>query len=159
VSQRAFHMTGENLRIWGMVFGWNFKGGARDLTEWDGVSFWARKGSDSGSSLFFSVFDPKTETSGGYCDSNSDVLSEKCDAYGTGVGLAEEWRFFAIPFEKLRQRGFGVPTEELLTGSLLGLNWAADRGNWDVWVDDIALYRQTTDSSAGGAGGMGGNGN
>jgi len=153
VSQRAFRMTGAGLTEWGMVFGFNFRDGAHDLTEWDGVSFWARRGAVSGRSMFFSVFDPYTEDKGGHCDSSSEVLTEKCDAYGTGVGLDEEWRFFAIPFDKLRQRGFGVPTEELLVSEILGFNWAADRGDWDVWVDDIALYRAPLGSGDGGAGG------
>lgn len=156
-SSRAFRMTGEGLRIWGMVFGWNFRDGARDLSEWEGVSFWARRGSeDSGRSLFFSVFDPMTESSGGFCDSDSEILEEKCDAYGTGVGLDEEWRFFAIPFSALRQRGFGVATEELLTDEILGFNWAADKGKWDVWLDDVALYRGPDFASETGQGGAGG---
>lgn len=156
-SSRAFRMTGEDLRIWGMVFGWNFRDGARDLSDWEGISFWARRGSaDTGRSLFFSVFDPNTENSGGLCDSESEVLEEKCDAYGTGIGLDEEWRFFAIPFAALRQRGFGVATEALSTDEIIGLNWAADRGDWDVWVDDVALYRSPSfEGGAGGAGGAG----
>lgn len=154
-SLRGFRMTGEGLRIWGMVFGFNYFDGTRDLSEWEGVSFWARRGSgDSGRSLFFSVFDPLTENRGGCCDSDSEVLSEKCDAYGTGVGLDEEWRHFAIPFSALRQRGFGVATDGLLTSRIVGFNWAADRGNWDVWIDDIALYR-SPDWSGSGAGGAG----
>ncbi len=145
-SLRAFRMTGRNLRRWGMVFGFNFRGGARDLTAWDGISFWARRGSGSGRSLFFSVFDPDTESSGGNCDSESERIEEKCDAYGVGIGLSEEWRFFAIPFSALRQRGFGVPTDELRLDQILGLNWAADRGDWDVWVDDVALYRASDET-------------
>ncbi len=155
-SARAFHMTGQGLRIWGMVFGWNFRDGTRDLSEWEGVSFWARAGSEaSGRSAFFSVFDPKTDSSGGECDSESEILTEKCDAYGTGIGLDQEWRFFAIPFSALRQRGFGVATDELLVDQVIGFNWAFDRGNWDVWVDDVALYRSPS-SGFGGAGGAGG---
>jgi len=152
VSQRAFQMTGSGLRIWGMVFGWKFRDGARDLSDWEGVSFWARRGTqDSGRSLFFSLFDPLTEDSGGECDSSSEELAEKCDAYGTGVGLDEQWRYFAIPFSVLKQRGFGVTTDELLVEQILGFNWAADKGDWDVWVDDVALYRPIA-TGAGGAG-------
>lgn len=160
VSTRAFRMTGSDLRTWGMVFGMNFRDGARDLSDWEGISFWARKGKNSGSSLFFSVFDPNTVNppSGiGNCNSDSEVLTEKCDAYGTGFGLAEDWRYFAISFDQLRQRGFGVPTEELRIDQIVGLNWSADIGDWDVWIDDIALFR-TPDPGAGGAGGGGGAG-
>lgn len=156
-SSRAFRMTGEGLRIWGMVFGWNFRDGTRDLSDWDGISFWARRGSvDSGRSLFFSVFDPLTDSGSQFsehqCDSESEVLSEKCDAYGTGVGLDEEWRFFAIPFSALRQRGFGVATDQLNVEEIIGFNWAADRGEWEVWLDDVALFRRP-DDGVGGAGG------
>lgn len=153
VSERAFRMSGEGLRTWGMAFGWNFRGGTRDMSDWDGISFWARRGSDeSGRSVFFSVLDPLTDKSGGQCEDESDVLEEKCDAYGTGLGLDEQWRFFAIPFSDFKQRGFGVPTDDLLTDEVVGFNWATGLGDWDVWVDDIALYR-SKNAGAGGAGG------
>jgi len=140
VSEMAFHMTGSNLSDWGMVFGTNFADGPLDRSEWDGISFWARRGSESGTSLFFSVTDTKTDPIDGYCDAEPEFPEEKCDAYGAGIGLAEEWRFFAIPFSDLRQRGFGVITEELLLGDVVGLGWAAEGSDWDVWVDDVAFY-------------------
>ncbi len=153
-SSRAFRMTGEGLRIWGMVFGWNFRDGTRDLSAYDGISFWARRGSeDSGRSLFFSVFDPWTDSGSEFsehqCDSESETLSEKCDAYGTGVGLDENWRHFAIPFSALRQRGFGVATDELEVEEIIGFNWAAEKGQWDVWLDDVALFRYRRDGAGG----------
>lgn len=152
VSSYAYRMTGESLSGWGMVFGFNFRDGPEDLSEWEGVAFWVRRKGSSGRSLFFSVFDPGTDPKGGKCDDTTEVLTEKCDTYGAGVGLEEEWRFVVLPFAELSQRGFGFSTEHLIVEQIYGLNWAAGPGDWDLWIDDIALFR-LKDGGNGGEGG------
>lgn len=150
-SQQALHLTGSGFSDWGMVWGRNFDDGPVDHSDWDGISFWARRGAVSGASLFFSVTDINTDPVGGVCQGEPEMLRDKCDAYGVGVGLEEKWRFFQIPFSSLRQRGFGVTTERFADESIVGIGWAAGPGEWDVWVDDVSLYRV----SAGGGGASG----
>lgn len=140
VSTQALRMQAAGLEDWGMAFGLELE--ASDVQSWDGFSFWARRGPASARSLFFSVTDAGTIPSDDTCDEEPEDLVDKCDPYGAGIGLEESWRYFAIPFSDLRQRGFGVPTESLDVRSVQGLSWAAEPGDWDVWIDDLALYRR-----------------
>ncbi len=156
ISEYAFHMTSEGLTGWGLVFGKNFDGAPVDFSNFDGVSFWARRGEDSGETLFFSVTDTNTDPVGGRCVGESDELSRKCDAYGLGIGLATAWRFYQVPFDSLQQRGFGVVTKDFDAESIVGLSWAAGPGDWDIWVDDVSFYRADDPAGAAGSSGIGG---
>ena len=70
------------------------------------------------------------------------VDTMKCDRYGAGVGLSPEWRFVKIPFDSLRQRGYGVksPAGRVLKEELLAFGVYMDVGNWDFWIDQVAFY-------------------
>ncbi|MBN2195081.1 MAG: hypothetical protein JW751_19850 [Polyangiaceae bacterium] len=57
--------------------------------------------------------------------------------------LTDDWRFVAIRFDEMRQRGYGVPAPYLDVAMLQGLNFGLERGNWDFWVDDVAFFRET----------------
>ena len=185
-SNFAFRIQALNLAEWA-VFGHNFANLAGqnepiDATEWDGISFWAKRGcapgdispeavagrfcdtppdnappADStcasspdsaggdrvwtGRTIFASVTEWHTVAEGGFCH-DSDIVEEKCDQFGVGVGIDEEWRLYTIPFAQMRQRGFGMPAECLYLRELWGLNFSLSPGNWDVWIDDFALYRE-----------------
>lgn len=67
----------------------------------------------------------------------------KCDRFGAGVGLEPEWRFVKIPFDSMKQRGYGVksPAGRLLTEELLAFGVYLDVGNWDIWIDQVAFYK------------------
>lgn len=153
-SQYAFQMRGDGLESWGLVFGKNFDNAPADYSQYEGVSFWARRGKISGQSVFFSVTDANTDPIEGRCATDSNDLSEKCDAYGTGIGLSEEWRFFQVPFSSLRQRGFGVITEAFEPQALVGISWAAEGPTWDIWVDDVAFYSTSSVPGEGGTSGL-----
>jgi hypothetical protein len=70
--------------------------------------------------------------------------AQKCDPFGLGVGLTPEWRFVKLPFADVKQKGFGLPSPHgvLDTSVLVGLQLAINSGDWDVWIDDIAFYRE-----------------
>ena len=140
VSTAAFRLTGTGLVHWGMSFGTNFPGGPIDLQKSAGIAFWARRGPTAGRSLFFAVSDPYTDQGAGHCSSDSAEMTDKCDPYGTGIGLSEQWRFFQVPWAALRQRGFGRPTQALLVDQIVGLNWSVEAGDWEVWIDDVSVY-------------------
>jgi hypothetical protein len=139
-----------------------------DATEWDGLSMWVRKGTGpSASSIFASVSDRYTDPSGAalfsaaeadlllstgaYCDFSAidvnndqanDPLLSQCDRFGAGVGIATEWRFFKVPFSRMRQRAFGRPSQQSSPDvRILGLDFGLDGENWDFWIDDLAFYR------------------
>lgn len=70
--------------------------------------------------------------------------ANKCDPFGLGVLLTPEWSLVKLPFSKVKQKGFGVPSPlgHLDSSALVGLQLAFSAGNWDVWIDDIAFYRE-----------------
>jgi hypothetical protein len=76
-------------------------------------------------------------------DAKTQVDGLKCDRYGAGVGLETEWRFVKIPFASMGQRGFGVksPIGRPYLEQLLGLGFYLDINNWDLWIDEVAFYK------------------
>jgi hypothetical protein len=135
-----------------------------DAREWTGISFWALLGSGpSGTTALATVADPSTAgVLGGvypfndlvcgngpctpntppdnHCTSSSPTLC-LCDPHGKGVGLVNHWAFYAIPFDDLRQKGYGAPEAALDLAHILNFTFGLGKGNWDVWIDDIAFYR------------------
>jgi hypothetical protein len=122
-----------------------------DASCWDGISFWARKsGPVGGSALTITVTDVFTAgltedpRVGIVCKTEETAEdSTKCDAMGRAVTLKEDWNFYALPWRSLAQKGFG--RESLLgtvdRGNIKGVTVLISPGDWDIWVDDIALFR------------------
>jgi len=142
------------------TFNWTSSGVAQtalDARAWDGVSFWIRRGTGStGTAVLVSVADVFSavaidsmgdggETKSSFCSSLPGAAdSEKCDPFGAAVLMTDEWRFVKLPFARLQQKGFGVPapTGHVDTAALVGLQFNLAAGNWDLWIDDIAFYRE-----------------
>ncbi len=73
----------------------------------------------------------------------TDPLLSQCDRFGAGIGIATEWRFFKVPFSRMRQRAYGRPSGlSQPDAAILGLDIGLDGENWDFWIDDIAFYRE-----------------
>jgi hypothetical protein len=84
----------------------------------------------------------------------------KCDPAGSGSLIALTgnepddasgpyycWKHVMIGFDELHQRGFGVYVPQLDRAGILQIRFAMDigdgaNGNWNVWVDDVFLFRQ-----------------
>ncbi len=163
----AYHMLSKGQDVWGPQFGAKFTGQSDGPlppvnldnfagTNWEGMGFWIKKGNDhpelepTGTSLFVSLRDPQTISSDSDtlppCNDKSNFDNKKCDAYGSGVGFNTEWRFVMLPFDNMKQRGYGVPVNELDRTKILNLYFSMDigdgaNGNWNVWIDDVMLYK------------------
>jgi hypothetical protein len=158
----AWHFTAKDLatclRHETFKIGW---GGALDVTftpdvlnaaDWHGISLWARRGQGaSGQALILSVVDQFT--SGVTCASSDPALqcdptaipdSSKCDPFGVVITLRDEWTFFAIEFDDMRQKGFGKPSpnETLDTSGIIRMQFLMAAGDWDFWIDDVSLFRR-----------------
>jgi hypothetical protein len=155
-STRALHIVSGPFYDWGGTAGENFP--ARDVSEYDGISFWAKKepGDEFGRSLFVAITEKHTidmEKADDAGNSNPDYVcgctrgddcdpeAEACDRFGVAVGISEQWRFFAIPFQRMRQRGYGVPAPYMDLEALLGFAVYYEAGTWDFWVDDVAFFK------------------
>jgi hypothetical protein len=115
-----------------------------DASNWDGISFWVKRGQDiSGEAFIVTVSDPAT-SGPPFCSTVDGVPdAEKCDAFGLAVTLSDEWTLITAPFSSMRQKGFGVPAPSgrIDNGNISRLNILASAGDWDFWVDEVAFYR------------------
>jgi len=72
-----------------------------------------------------------------------------CDKFGANRSMTTDWQFFAVDFALLRQSGWGQKSIDengalagLDSGDIRSINFLWTTGEWDVWIDDIALYRR-----------------
>jgi hypothetical protein len=147
---------------WGCLIGSNL--GGYDATAWDGISFWIRQDAPEGSvgTTFISVSENHTDSNHSDpitglrpCEQdaapNGDT-TQQCDSFGTGVAVYTTWKFYALPFAKMRQRGYGkaVPQSVFLEEGLLQLLGVKfdfnPTQNWSIWLDDIAYYKELPDA-------------
>lgn len=148
VKQHALHVMATKLTDWGANIELDFKNTTDgiDATDFDGLSFWVRRGDgSSGRAMLSLVLDPFTappfDTSMmPYC---GDGMGEqnKCDPFGHAVGFDEQWSFFPVAFSAMRQKGYGKASTALDKKELLGFKFSLGVGDWDLWLDDVALYK------------------
>jgi hypothetical protein len=164
--------VGPNGRLgWGAGLDLNFADpGLLDASAWDGIAFWVKRGdAPSGAALVFSVIDAQNEGVGGEFDQEKppgcgcyrenpvaapthwtcstdpgpeypDVV--KCDAFGAAVSLTEDWSFVPVTFSAMRQKGFGFASLPFDRSRISRLQFLMTFGEWDFWLDDIALFRK-----------------
>jgi hypothetical protein len=134
-----------------------------DASEWDGVSFWVKKASSATRSAFIAAAaDPYTagfeniedpfgqdrscDGSGAVYDENEMLIpdTEKCDGFGVAVTLADDWTFIPVRFAAMRQKGFGMRSHvgHLVTEEITRLQFLISAGDWDIWIDDIAFFKE-----------------
>jgi hypothetical protein len=139
-----------------------------DASGYTGVAFWVRRGQNSGTTLFASVAERSTDPTGAslfdgadgamllptgtYCGDNAvdvngdgtmDPLQSQCDRFGAGIGLGTEWRFYKVPFSKMRQRAYGRPAFDPQPDSrVLRVQFDLDGAAWDLWIDDVSFYKE-----------------
>jgi hypothetical protein len=120
--------------------------GGIDVSQYDGVVVWARKGQGSGSSVRVHVADQHTDDSNQACEctsfTNQNDTTDGCDKFGTYIVLDGTWRPYLVPFSSMQQGGWGKPSPGLDTSQLFSLAIDYGRSAWDLWIDDIGFYRR-----------------
>ncbi|MBN1607350.1 MAG: hypothetical protein JW940_12000 [Polyangiaceae bacterium] len=147
---------------WGALIGCNL---ADDASGWEGISFWIRQEAEPGSvgSAFVSVSEDHTDpkaidpvTGAPPCEQDADSetgsTAEQCDSFGMGVAVYTDWTFYALPFAKMRQRGYGKGVSQkvfLKEGlkHLWGLKFDfTPTQDWNIWLDGVAYYKKKSDA-------------
>jgi hypothetical protein len=67
----------------------------------------------------------------------------KCDAFSAAVTLTDEWTLVAARFSQLSQKGFGAASRlpEVNAARIKRLQFLMTAGDWDFWIDDLALFK------------------
>lgn len=108
--------------------------GPYDTTRYTGISFYAKKGSDSTGAVRLKMPDAFTDPDGGKC-------TECFNDMGLDLHLSEEWQKFDVPFKKLRQMpGWGRPRRmKIDQETMFGIQFQVNQpgASYDIWVDQI----------------------
>ena len=153
-SRYALHVESQHFYQWGGLIGLPFAP-ALDAREYEGVAFWGRIRWGTRSTVRAGLLDPQTDatfidpsTGEPRCQDNGtlDDLEDSCDPFGAFTVMTGDWQFFTVPFEEMRQRGFGHPARFIDLGALRRVSIEFGFGAWDVWIDDISLYRRAKGS-------------
>ncbi len=148
-SRLALHVVGGPFYDWGGKIGFQFSPGI-DVREWEGVAFWGRVRPGARSTVRVDVIDASSDPK--FLDENGEPLCDEettlddyangCDAFGGYAIMTGDWQLFTLPFEELRQAGFGLKAPFLDLGAIRGVTFAYTTGSWDLWLDDVAFYRK-----------------
>ena len=122
---------------------------------YDGVAFWARVVPGSGSSMRIQIGESHTDVkypepgdAGPPCVDNVGTeipndTTQGCDSFGTFVTLNSDWQFFALPFEEMRQAGWGKRAPFFDIQHISNITFFYAQGVWDIWIDDIYFYKRS----------------
>ena len=121
---------------------------------YDGIAFWARVAPGSGTGMRVQVGESHTDIkypepgdAGPPCVDQVGIVSpndtsQGCDAFGTFTSLNTNWQFFTMPFEEMRQAGWGKRAPFFDIQHISNLTFFYAQGIWDIWIDDISFYRR-----------------
>ncbi len=156
-SGYAFHLYGGIYPEWA-IFQLTLPGAPVVAGAYDGVAFWAKKGSDwpdASSTLTVAFQDRFTDGAAASQADPSLQGTEVCDpsppagteTTGCGaaafavVGLPETWRLIKVPFSKFAQPSWGFQAPYLDTDALwtLKFSWFGPT-SVDFWIDDVMFY-------------------
>ena len=148
-SRFALHVRGGPFVDGGGSVGFTFAG-PFDASGFDGIAFWARRGPLGRNALRIEVSERHTEQKYDKGDGKpicepevtDDDTSRGCDKFGGYAVTSDDWRPFLLPFAELRQAGWGLQAPFLDVWGLMSLSFRYDAGDWDFWIDDVALYRR-----------------
>jgi endoglucanase len=109
---------------------------AFDASRFEGITFFAKRGSGSTAKLFAKLPDGNTDPTG-------EVCSACYNDFNAELNLGEQWKRYVLPFRDLRQEGtWGAPRRPHIDRSkLFAIHWEVKTSgaDFDIWVDDVAF--------------------
>jgi hypothetical protein len=155
-SRKALHVTGSGFNNWGSLVGVAMHWGPNSAGVYEeqpydarargyqGISFFARVGDTSITTVRFAVADQYARPEAGLCTVDGSQGNTCYDTYGIDLNhdLTTQWREFRIPWTGMSQRNFGLPggiAPDVSKLYDLSFNFPA-RVVFDLWVDDIRFF-------------------
>jgi hypothetical protein len=116
-----------------------------DASAYAGISFYAKVGAGSDTTLRVRYVGAQTDDRGGQCTPGGDITTACFDHFFRDVKVSQEWQRFDLLFSDFRQAGVGkqFPSIDLQTMYALEFFFPGRKstaGNaFELWVDDLAL--------------------
>jgi endoglucanase len=139
-SKYAVHVTGKNApqgdMAWGTVLGLRLVDGQLyDASKYAGISFFAKAGDKSASSVRLKVADVNSHPEGKVC-------KDGCwNDFGKDFTFSHDWQEYKVSFAEMKQQeGWGDPRPPSITPSkLVQVAWlmSTPGADFDIWLDDI----------------------
>jgi hypothetical protein len=109
-----------------------------DASAYKGITFWAKIGDNSTTSLRVDFPDKNTFATGGVCQG-----MECNDHFGESISsLGQAWKQFTIAFSELKQSNFGKQQPALDAAHLAGIQFEFGKdAMFYVLIDDLAFYK------------------
>lgn len=108
--------------------------GPYDASQYGGISFWAKAGPGSATTMRLKIPDKNTDPDGGVC-------SECFNDFGMDISLSQEWQHYVVRFKDLAQLpGWGMPKKFGIDKSrIYGIQFQVDQKgkDFDIWVDQL----------------------
>lgn len=138
-SKYAVHVAGKNASgegAWGANVGLRLvHGQPYDASKYAGISFFAKVGEKSGSTIRLKVADVNTHPDGKVC-------KDACwNDFGKDFSFSREFQEYKVSFAELKQQdGWGDPRPPSITPTqLIQIAWSMTTpgADFDLWLDDI----------------------
>ena len=117
------------------------KGACVDLSEFDGISFWAKGTAGESNVLKFQIVAPATQPTDS--DPVGDCATTACRFKHPAkeITLTETWTQFTIKFADLSPAA-------AYTGKVLGFNMITDGPDYSVDIDEVTFFTGTAPTGA-----------
>jgi hypothetical protein len=157
-SVYALHLSGAGYVTYGPNLGWTIgheQADARDYSSYSGVAFWARTESTEPQTIQLVLNDAYTFPVDTAADRRCVLASADTPPPAPGTGcwnggltvrtLSNEWRLYTVDFSEFRQDDWGQRSPggrpDLTQLLSIELHFAVESA-FDLWIDDIALFRR-----------------
>jgi endoglucanase len=139
-TAHAAHMNGKvgtgQIVFAGMGFNFVDPKGKYDASAYKGISFWAKVGQGSVTSIRLKVPDVSTDPDGKVC-------TECFNDFGSDIELTTTWTQYTFPWNSLSQlQGWGNPHPGAIDPKqVYGVQFQVNSPgqSFDVWVDEVAF--------------------
>lgn len=140
-SKYAANSKGSGFTVWGAGFGFDLNNSgttksAYDASKYTGITFWAKVGTGSTTTVRFNIGDKNTTPEGGVC------MPATCsDDFGQSLTLTESWQQFTIKFADMKAENWSKQNLAAIDKSALyAVHFqAGPMTTFDIWVDDISF--------------------
>jgi hypothetical protein len=141
-SHFAARTYGGGFAVWGAGMGFElYTQQSYDLSNYAGITFWARRAPDTTAAVRFSIPDSATARRGGQCQ------GDDCnDYFGSDLNLTTAFRRYSFTWSDLKQKLWSDPPhpDALNTKEVYGVRFQVDKlEDFDFWIDDVALICNT----------------